>query len=43
MRETSLVSAEPNPEVQKVCDATLQMIGEVSPEWSGKLMAEKFR
>jgi len=32
-----------NPEVQRVCDATLQMIGEVSPEWSQKLLAEKFR
>merc|ERR1719266_2495717 len=32
-----------NPEVQRVCDATLQLIGEVSPEWSQKLMAEKFR
>ena len=32
-----------NTEVQRVCDATLQMIGEISPEWSQKLMAEKFR
>ena len=32
-----------NPEVQRVCDATLQMIGEISSEWSQKLMAEKFR
>ena len=32
-----------NTEVQKVCDATLQMIGEISPDWSQKLMAEKFR
>ena len=32
-----------NPEVQRVCDATLQLIGEVSPEWGQKLMAEKFR
>ena len=32
-----------NTEVQKVCDSTLQMIGEVSPEWSNRLMAEKFR
>ena len=28
---------------RRVCDATLQMIGEISPEWSQKLMAEKFR
>merc|ERR1719410_2453273 len=32
-----------NTEVQRVCDATLQLIGEISPEWSQKLMAEKFR
>ena len=32
-----------NTEVQKVCDATLQMIGEISPDWSQKLMSEKFR
>lgn len=32
-----------NPEVQRVCDATLQLIGEVSPEWGQKLLAEKFR
>ena len=32
-----------NTEVQRVCDATLQMIGEISPDWSQKLMAEKFR
>ena len=30
-------------QVQRVCDATLQLIGEISPEWSQKLMAEKFR
>ena len=32
-----------NPEVQKVCDSTLQMIGEVSPDWSQRLLGEKFR
>merc|ERR1711962_604756 len=32
-----------NPEVQRVCDATLQLIGEVSQEWGQKLLAEKFR
>ena len=32
-----------NTEVQRVCDATLQMIGEVSQECSHKLLTEKFR
>ena len=26
-----------------MCDATLQLIGEVSSEWGQKLLAEKFR
>ena len=32
-----------NTEVQRVCDATLQMIGEVSPDCEHKLLTEKFR
>ena len=32
-----------NTEVQKVCDATLQRIGEVSQECEHKLLTEKFR